>query len=380
MSGPSAHRAPLDALAAHASAYLGHETGRAQLEGPHGPLVILRFEPMAGMLVLVTAGAALDAGRREALLVLPAEPEQPVLGAACAALAAFAEAQALGPVGAGFTPAPDVFDGFDFDAVLLMPPQPFADGLARLELPDGPVLLDWLVPGYEEELAYLREHGPRALGNLLSAQRLDPQDFSRGPASTLVSPEDAAQMSGADSDDRGYRVEQVRGGVRIERRRRKIGQGEAAPRPPAPAARPMPEPDPEPSPSPSRRPPPARRSPVRSARSGRRERKRFDINGGEASSAPATTPVAEAAPAAPAPPLDPAEAKRQRVEALKAKAIEARERAEARKRGEVEPTTTAEGAPVSRPEQSRAVLAAERRRGRAGPRGPKGPKPPRRGS
>lgn len=374
MSDHSAHRAPFDALDAHLATYLGRETGRATLQDGAGALELLRFEPMAGVLVLVTAGAARAAPRREALLTLHADPPEPVLGAACGALAAYAEALERGTLAGGFAPDPDVLEGFDLDTLLILPPTSFAAGLARVELPElGWVELDWLVPGYDEELTYLRAHGSTALTHLFNAQRLDLQDFHRGPASTLVTPEDAATLSGADSGERGYRVEQVRGGVRIERRRRKIGQTTSRERPSA-ALEPAPEPKSTPAPS---RAPPSRGRPASAAprRAGRPGRKRFDL-GPELTSTP-VEPEAPTPSGPPSPPVDPEEAKRQRLAELKTKALEARARAEARRRGEAEPEAPADPeAQRPRPEETRAVRAAERRRGRAPPRRPRAPQAP----
>lgn len=270
--------------------------------------------------------------------------------------------------------------GLEFDGLLRLPPLLFHPE-ARAALPN----LSWLVFAFEEEAEYAARHGPEALLHLLEAQRLDPLDLGRNPANTLVSPEDAARLSGAvdasgRSSRRGYKVEQQRGEVRIQRRRSALGRSgsevagraapEVSPRSGAEARDRRPSSDPAPRPVTRREPPRGPHAGRAPSRAGSTRapggRKRFELD------APPPDP---AQPEPPSPRRrkaeateDPAEAKARRVAELKKTATEARVRAKARARGEApQPPTSPTPAVPSKPEPNRAVRAAARRRGRQGP-------------
>ncbi|MEL6184357.1 MAG: suppressor of fused domain protein [Myxococcota bacterium] len=354
----------LDALEAHYFAHLGRPLGSAPWTLTRGAVELRRYEPVPGILVLATFGvSALGLEPREAVLSLPADPPEDILAAACRLCGAWAEHMLTEP---DPTDLPAEAGG-DFESVLVLPPVSFTEGLAQLRTPAPwpPLQVVWLVPGFREEAEYRRSHGTEALLNLLRAQRLDPADFGRGPASTLVTPEDAARLAGADQGRAGYKVEQQRGGIRIERRRKRIGRSDEAPGRVALPAQPSP-----PTSTGAHRP--TGRSPAKPTRPGRA---RFDLDG----SAPArpgpsrARTVPDKAPSPPPPQESPEEAKRRKIETLKANARAARARAEARARGEA-PEAKVPPVPSPAPEQTRSVTAAERRRRRlSGP-----PKPRRR--
>ena len=374
--GVEQQRALLAAVKAHLSGYLGPPAGEAKLETAVGPLGLLRFEPMPGTQVLSTLGVSLLGGRGarwEAVLTLAAEPEEHVLAAACGILGAFAE-NAPGPRGPGkaFRPAGDTLAEVAFDSVVVAPPIAFADGLQRVPISGGDgVTVVWLVPAFDDEAAYARRHGPQAFLHLLEAQRVEPADFDRPPASTLVSPDDAALLaqgqsknSGALPGQGGYKAEAVQGGLRVERRRRRIGEGASPDRerrgPPNAPKRAGPD------------HPPGRRPAVRGPQTGPgpKEKKgpiRFDLGKAKA---PEQRPQA---PAPKEPPLDPAEAKRRRVQELKEKALELQAWMASQKEGSATPSsaseapeTTTHTASPPKPRKTASVAAAERRRGRAG--------------
>lgn len=349
----------LAALEQHYQVHLGPPRGDAPWETTEGPIGLRRFEPVPGTLVLATVGVSQIHGNApEAVLSMHGQPPEATLVRACQILGAFAEQST--PDLARY---PLALEGVDFETVLVLPPLPFTEGLARLRQPAPmpPLEIRWLLPAFDDEAEYAHEHGPEALLNLLRAQRLDAADFSRAPASTLVTPEDAARMAGASGADadKSYKAEQVRGGIRIERKRRKIGRSTAATNPPGPMVSPPP-----PTPKAAPKPPPPRSRPARRATEvGRKPgRKQFELG----RPPPPPTPTQPAVRTAPAAPEDPADAKRKRVEALRAKVREARVRAEARARGDA-----VEAAPAPTPapnpaDKARSVQAAERRRGRRG--------------
>lgn len=366
----------LDALGAHLEANLGPSTGFARIDTAAGTIELRKYEPVPGSLVLGSLGVGpMGPLRREAVISLPGDPPEDVLAAACSALGDFAEKCAKHPIRAGdaFIPPPEVLEGLPVDAVLVLPPVAFTESLGACTLPDGPVELVWLVPGYRAEADYLRQHGPNVLLHLLRAQRLDPAFLDRPAASTFLAPEDALRMGGAaEGGERSYRVEQSRGAVKVERRKKPIGREppRAQPRREPPPSAEVRGQSPEPAPPARARPRPAARP--RPEPAGRfKDVKRFDLGA-----------AAKAAPEAPPPPkpkkperrLSPEEAKKARIAALREKAKEARSRYAARLEGTAEPTVVAPAAKNGpAPRESRAVRAASRRRGRRpGASGPAG--------
>lgn len=313
-------------------------------------LELWRFEPTPGRSVLVAVGR--ETRSPVALAAIDVDMgRDPLAALQNGFISAFEAAEGASWVDR--PPAGMLFDGFH-----LLPPTVLHE-IARRELPAMP----WLVFGYQEEAEYVEEHGPAALMHLFEAQRLDPLSSEREAANTFVSPEDAARMAGASAGaDRGnYKVQQQRGEVRIERRRAGIGR---APTRTTVAAVPS-APPPEPVTSPPPRPAPPRRAASTSGPkvggrgSGRR---RFDLDEAPREAAPAPTPVRRPAKR---PPPDPVKAKAERVAALKAAAAEARERAKNRKASER--PAASEKPSIPRPDLSRAVRAASRRRGRRTP-------------
>ncbi len=364
-----------EAVTDHLARYLGPAAGVARLGTSVGPVDLLRFRPVPGSLVLATRGVSVTAGR-EALMALADGLAEEDLAASCSALGRFAESESSG-AGSTFPAPAELRDRFD--CVLVLPPLAFAEPLAELARPGGAVRFVWLVPGFEEEAQYAAEHGPAALCALLEAQRLDPSDLGRAPATTLVAPEDLQRFAGRNT---AYKVEHLRGTVRIERRRPRIGQ----PKPVGPPATEEPKNAPtdgrigEPSAGgtgPMVRPPGPPRAPASAPRGGGVRpapgrpapgEVRFSVSAAPKPERPAPTPQRRAAS------VDPAEAKRARIAELKTKAIEARERARARARGELPPPTWPERPVEKVAERNRAVLAAERRRGRLRPSLPRDPR------
>lgn len=365
----------LEALEAHYETYLGPARGLAEWSLSRGRIELRRYEPVPGVLVLSTFGVStLQSPPREAVLSLPADPPESILASACHMCGAWAERSLA-------VAEPRCIDGeglgdTDFDVLLALPPTGFTEGLATLQAPSTPLplVVRWLVPAYREEAEYREAHGPAALLDLLRAQRLDPTDFSRGPASTLITPEDAARLAGTEGPASGYKVEHNRGGIRIERRRKRIGRPEEAtaripiaPRDAAPPLSRAAQPSPKPHLAPERNAAGASRSP----------RARFELDGPAMS--PPSGPSQSSRPASvPRPPPlaeSPEAAKRRRIEALKAKARAARVRAEARARGEAPEVEAETALPPAKPELPRkqSLAAAERRRRRIG-----GPAKPRR--
>ena len=396
MSAIPPHPRLTQAIETHFATHFGEPRGAATWRTRLGELQLRRYEPMPGTLVLATHGGSTlipDGDGVEAVLTLHADPPDEVMMSACAIMGALIEFAAdphANKQVASFKPAPQVFGGVDFETALLMPPLVFNETLAgfSVEAPTGPRFIQvvWLVPGYDDEAEYITAHGPQSFFHLLQAQRLDPADFKRSAASTMITPEDAAIMAGASGDsDRGYRVQEVRGGVRIQRNRRKIASARPAPQSPAAAAAaaaampskpkppsrsvaaPLPRTQ-RPSPSRLRRPAAPNKAPERS----KDKDIRFKIDKPRTPATPPPQPVA--------PPEDPVESKKRRIEDLKARAAEVRARAEARAEGKAppEPPVTTEQPARSRPEQARSVQAAERRRARRMGASLTGPKPGRR--
>lgn len=266
--------------------------------------------------------------------------------------ALFAENNAQ-PVGLGdvVRSKDDVQTFSEMDALVFMPPLPFVESFHEFSRADGAeVEYIWLLPVYEDEAQYALDHGPGPLMMVFAAQRLDLTRMDREEANTLVSPEDAALLAEAAEreaiargDDGRPRPDDARrapkpqveidpdamaafsataGAVTIQRRPKPAKKAPPpAAEPDAPAETEAPpegtrgsSTDRPRGPAPGR--PAVKRPPVRKKK--RRKKKkvvRFDLP-----SDPGPELPEEFVPDAPPPPMDPEEARRQKIERLKAQA------------------------------------------------------------
>lgn len=335
--------------------------------------------------VFATCGACLfkmnDGRRVEALMLFRRQPTVesfPPIHRVLASFAIFSEANNEAVRIGDVVRAPEDLHQFcRMDAVLFLPPVPFVETFHRIALTQGEsVDVVWLLPVYEKEASYALTYGPQALMLLFAAQGLDLTDTARTEADTDIAPEAARALAQQRSEQEKRRAAQdPRGGpARARALRRPQGEGsfevqddaqivtvirrgakpkakEAAPPatpPPPPASPPklVAVPDPEPAarsaPAPASRPAqlPQRARPLRVAPVKPEPVVRFAVPGRgpqERLAAKKPAPAAAPAPRAETPARPPvetpesrAEAKRKRVEELKAKAAEAAKRAEAR--------------------------------------------------
>jgi hypothetical protein len=315
--------------------------------------------------VFSTCGACLykmnDGRRVEAMMLLRREPNRDAFSAIHRLLSSFAifseannEAVRIGDV----VRAPDDLHKFcGMDAILFLPPVPFVETFHKIPITKGDhVELIWLLPVYEAEASYALKYGPQALMMLFAAQGLDLTQSDRDEANTLIQPEDARALAQKRSDEERAKMD-AQGGPKAMPMskappRRTLGagsfevadqgdavaitrRGDKKPK----AVRPVeqaPPPPPEPMPPQRTQPPPQKKPVLRSV--GKPEPVvRFDVNAPKLSQStgPATaskTPAAKPAPPPPKPET-PEEAKKRRIDELKAKAADAAKRAAERQGG-----------------------------------------------
>lgn len=319
--------------------------------------------------VFATCGACLfkmkDGRRVEAMMLLRREPSRDAFSSIHRLLSSFAifseannEAVRIGDV----VRAPEDLHRFcQMDAILFLPPVPFVESFHRIALTrEQQVELIWLLPVFEKEAAYALKYGPQALMMLFAAQGLDLTQTDRDEANTLIQPDDARQMAQKRSEEERARLEASGGkpsmaAVSKAPPRRNLGAGSfevadqgdavaitrrgAKPKTKVVQAVSAPPPDPPPhQPQPQVQPPgaAAQRRPVVARPQTKPEPvKKFDLNAkNDAQKTPAAKPGAKVAPAPVPIQESPEEAKKRKIEELKAKAADAAKRAAERTKKE----------------------------------------------
>lgn len=319
--------------------------------------------------VFATCGACLfkmnDGRRVEAMMLLRREPSRDAFSAIHRLLSSFAifaeannESVRIGDV----VRAPEDLHKFcQMDAILFLPPVPFIETFHRIAITNEELVeLVWLLPVYEAEAAYALKYGPQALMMLFAAQGLDLTQADREEANTLIQPEDARAMAQKRSEEERARLEAAGGRTPVAPAskappKRNLGAGSfevaeqgdavtitrrgAKPKNPTrvvqavsdeePASPPVASPPPQPSNAGQQRKPvvrlPVKAEPV----------VKFDLQRPEGSQrSPITKPGAKTPPAAIPIKESPEEAKKRKIEELKAKAADAAKRAAERSKKE----------------------------------------------
>lgn len=384
---------PLTLIQQHLVKYLGPPTNVVNVSGspipdsPISSLNIAYFAPQGDQAPVAFATSGIyqfqmqDGRRLEALMLLRGAPDPTGIEAIQRLMAQFALfIQSSAPVQPGdVVGAEEELAHFsDMDTVLFLPPIPFVPEFHRAQIAENDwVDLIWLVPVFTHEAEYGVQHGSQALMMLFAAQNLDLTDPRRNKANTAMSPEQAEQaLKTAQQDlqnlpppktDRASDKNPKQTSLQVDEKAKEVvvnrrgAEKKAHPSSFSMTALPGPR---------SSKPPAANRS----GRVGGRveapkikQSVRFDLkaSGGKVQQKRPSAELPSVRKPEPEPKLTPeqkAEARKKRVEELKAIAKEVAERAKAR---QAQSQAPAEPVTRQRPSahESTPVRAANRRRG-----------------
>lgn len=178
-------------------------------KGPVDRLEVAMFLPpnhQPGPAIFVTVGACrrqMPNGKRfEAVMMVKPRPDKALAEMVAHLLTGLAvyptvHNEDIGP-GAVLKSAEEIRASTGMDALVLLPPIPFADKFARFKGPDGTfVELLWALPVYDEEAAFLETHGVAKFYEALEAHQVDTALLGRAPVdlSSPPSKEEPAKVA-----------------------------------------------------------------------------------------------------------------------------------------------------------------------------------------